>query len=616
MNLSRRFDLLISTSLILITFALYWQLSTHDFVIIDDNAYVTHNEHVKKGLSIKNIKWAFTTFHAEFYHPLTWLSLMLDSHLFGVTPGGYLFTNLLLHTFNSIILFIVFRSMTGTVWRSAFVAALFAIHPLNVESVAWIAMRKGLLSTFFAFLTIWCYICYNKNPSFLRYFLLVFLFLTGLLAKPMLVTLPFVLILIDFWPLHRLRSPSCDKYKGISITVSFVEKMPLFLISFLISTITFYAQKTGAGLVPLKTIPLSGRIANAIVSYVEYLKKMFWPSELTFFYRQNPDLNLSYVSFSILILVVITVFTTKMIHYHPHLFFGWLWYFGTLFPVIGLIKIGEFAMADRYAYMPLVGLFVAVSWGFETFMQNWRFKIAGRITGAVVILALLSFVTLKQIGYWKNSVTLFSHSIDITENNYLAHWGLAHAYTKNGKIEQSIKHIKEAIRIKPERIIYRNFLGRLLINSGNFEESISVLNKAIKVKSDFPNTYYNLGLANTALGHYDQAINNFSDAIRVKSKVFKNLKKSDPTKPGSEFEVALIFEREKQIDRAIDRYHEILELNPKLLKARQRLALLCSQRGEKIKALSLFGISPSLDWLKSAAAKGFENWASANFDKL
>ncbi len=608
MNPSRRFDLFICIALIFATFAIYWQLSTHDFVIIDDPVYVSNNEYVKKGLTIQSVKWSFTTFFAEFWHPLTWISLMLDTQLYGVMSGGYLFTNLLFHTLNSILLFFVFRKMTGAIWQSAFVAALFALHPLHVESVAWIAMRKDVLSTFFAFLAILSYIFYLDNLKKAKYFFMIFFFILGLMAKPMIVTLPFVLILIDFWPIKRLQLSTEDRINTLLIKRSFFEKIPLFLIALVISIVTYYAQKTGGGVVPLKAVSLSGRIANAVVSYTGYIEKMVWPNQLAVFYPFNADLPVSHVGLSLIVFLLISYFAVKLYKQYPYIIFGWLWYLGTLFPVIGLVKIGDFSMADRYTYVPLIGLFTAISWGIPSLLKNWKFKKIGLILGVGMIFTLLSFVTFKQVGYWKDSVTLFRHAIHVTENNYLAHWGLGNALSRNEKIDEAIEHFKEAAHIKPKRVDFHNDLGRALAQSGRFEESISSSKQAIKLKPDYANAYFYLGLAMVGLGRYDKALDNFFEAFRLWKGGPDTINPLVSKEIDFLYKQALKLEEEGKIELAISQYVKLLHLDPYWHPATYRLARLYIEKGKYQNALSLFEIKISPEWLKTAAEKGYSNW--------
>ncbi|OGP56746.1 MAG: hypothetical protein A2V65_09825 [Deltaproteobacteria bacterium RBG_13_49_15] len=608
MKPSNRIEVLISIFFIIAIFILYWQSFKHDFVFIDDNAYVTDNPNVKSGLSVHNIKWAFTTFSAEFWHPLTWLSLMVDTQLFGVIPGGYLFTNILLHIFNSIFLFFIFNNMTGAIWRSAFATALFALHPLHVESVAWISMRKDVLSTFFAILTIWSYNRFVNDSKKANYLLTMSFFIAGLMAKPMFVTLPFVLILIDLWPLHRCRLLLRGEKIELSLLLIFWKKIPLFLISAIFVVITYHAQNIGGGIVPLEDLSLSDRIGNAIISYSRYIGKMLWPKDLAFFYPLDLDLPLTYVILSLTLLISMTVLAVMLFRHHSYLIAGWLWYLITLLPVIGIIKIGDFAMADRYTYFPLIGLSIIISWGIPTLTNNWKFSRPLLISSAVLCTISLSFISYRQIGTWKDSTALFKNAISSTERNFLAHWGIAHVLAGEGKMKEAAMHFQKAVLIKPEKPIFHNDLGRTLIVLGEFEEAASSFKQAIKKRPKYTEAYYYQGLAMTALYRYLDAIDSLSKAIQLHQddqKISKTISCPDIDSLNMK---PLTLKNKEEIYHTIGQYEKVLYFNPHCPLARQHLAHLYVILGKYEYALSLFKIKISTDWLKKAAEKGFQRW--------
>ena len=365
----------ICLTLALATLISYSQVLNHDFIDFDDDMYVTRNENVQKGLTWQNIKWAFTTNQAYNWHPLTWLSHMLDCQLFGLKPAGHHFTSVLFHIANTLLLFLVFKSMTGNLWRSAFVAALFALHPLHVESVAWIAERKDVLSTLFWLLTMAAYVRYVRKPGPKWYLLTILAFAMGLMAKPMLVTLPFILLLLDYWPLARFQFGQNIKDTEWKILYRlFVEKIPLFIITIITSVITFIVPK-GSGAVPgLKELSLMPRLTNALISYVKYIEKMFWPSRLAVFYPRAVDAIPTWqILAALLLLLIISGLAVWLARSRKYLLVGWLWYLGILVPVIGLVQVGDQAMADRYTYVSLIGLFIIVVWGLNDLLEKWKY---------------------------------------------------------------------------------------------------------------------------------------------------------------------------------------------------------------------------------------------------
>ena len=427
-----RYDFLVCLFLVIATLAVYWQVRNYSFVNYDDHMYVTQNHNVQAGLTLESITWSFTTIQASNWHPLTWISHMLDCQLYGMNPGRHHLTNVLLHILNSLLLFLVFMRMTGKLWQSGFVAALFALHPLHVESVAWISERKDVLSTFFWMLSLWGYLRYVERPGACRYLLLFFLFILGLMTKPMLVTLPFVLLLLDYWPLNRFQfgsSGDCNYSIQRPFDFGLVwEKTPLFLLAAVSSVMTYIVQKSGGAVNSLATIPFHDRIANAIVSYVSYIGKMIWPDNLAVFYPYPKSILLWKVAGAGLLLVVVSVVIFRMVRTKPYFAVGWLWYIGTLVPVIGLVQVGSQGMADRYTYVPLIGIFVIIAWGVPDFMPKWRYKKIGFTVTIAAILAIIMITTRLQIRYWSDSLTLFKHAFEVTTvDNCIVHGKLGEA---------------------------------------------------------------------------------------------------------------------------------------------------------------------------------------------
>jgi tetratricopeptide (TPR) repeat protein len=471
--------LMISLLLILAIIIAYSQVKNFDFVGYDDQEYVTENSRVKKGLTVEGLKWAFTSFHSANWHPITWLSHMLDCELYGLNPMGHHWTNLIIHMANTILLFLVLKLMTGAIWRSAFVAALFALHPLHVESVAWVSERKDVLSTFFGLLTMGAYYYYVKTSGLKNYLLVIIFLSLGLMAKPMLVTFPFVLLLLDFWPLKRFklnndRMLQTDRVTFFGFQGFFrllLEKIPLVIPVVISCILTFLAQKNYGAVQALEALPLINRIANALISYSSYVLKMIWPSSLAVFYPYSKDLPLWKTGMSCLLLLSVFVFVFRTMKAKPYLLVGWLWYIGTLVPVIGLVQVGEQAMADRYTYIPLIGLFIMVSWGMSDLTFKWHYRKIFLGVCAMIILAALTASTFFQTGHWKNGITLFENAIKVSENNYKAQNNLGAAFSPVD-LDKAIFHFKEALKIKPDYVMALYNLGTALSDKGNYDEAV------------------------------------------------------------------------------------------------------------------------------------------------
>jgi len=477
------------------TFCVYSQVQDHEFVSYDDPLYTyPPNQNVKAGFNSKSVKWAFTTMYSEEWSPVNWLSHILDHQLSGMNPKGHHLTNLFFHTANALLLFIVLHRMTGALWQSAFVAAIFAFHPLNVESVAWLAGRKNVLSTFFGLLTIYAYIGYAAKKTIRRYSLVFLFFALGLMSKSMLVTLPFVLLLLDYWPLERLKfskesdcskTVNTSKANGQKVLRLVGEKIPLFLLSVVCSILNFVAA---TALLQAFSIPLKERIIHSLITYLAYLQKMFWPSKLSHFYPY-PENDLSVVQgiFCGMALVGITFISIRLIRKAPYFVVGWFWYLGTLVPVIGIfVQAGWAGMADRYTYIPLVGIFIIIAWGFPELISNWRHKKKVLVTLAIIVIPSLMMVSWVQVSYWKNDIVLYKHAIDVAENKYP---GLAKTY---------------------------NNLGIALFAKQENEEAISYYKMAIKLNPNYTNAHYNLGIVLLQKGEMKEAAHHFRETIELR----------------------------------------------------------------------------------------------------
>ncbi|MGD0571749.1 MAG: tetratricopeptide repeat protein [Sedimentisphaerales bacterium] len=503
--------LLICILLAAVTFVVYLPVRNYSFLFYDDNVYVSDNAQVKVGLNWHGIKWAFTTGYGSNWHPLTWLSLMLDCELFGVKSGPMHIVNVLFHIANSILLFLVLARMTKGLWQSAFIAGLFALHPLHVESVAWVAERKDVLSTLFWLLTMLAYAWYVERPSARRYIAVPVLFAIGLLAKPMLVTLPFVLLLLDYWPLGRTGGQITeDGRQKASLKRLIIEKIPLIVLSAASSVITFLVQRAGGSMLSIYAVHFSERISNAIVSYVSYISKMFLPVGLAILYPHPANrIPAAKALICAAILILITIICLYYARRRKYLLVGWLWYLGTLVPVIGIVQVGSQGMADRYTYIPLIGLFLIIAFaGAELLKKISMGTIAAGVT-AGVILSACGITATAQVRHWKDSLTLFKHAIDVTENNYLVENNYANVLSNLGRNEEALTHLVEALRFLPDSPEMHSNFGNILKKTGKFDQAIEQYEIALKLNPDFSLARYQLGVTLAAKGDYEGAIKQY-----------------------------------------------------------------------------------------------------------
>jgi predicted negative regulator of RcsB-dependent stress response len=517
----RQRNLVIWLGLVLATAAVYWPVRHFGFVNYDDQSYVYENPHVQRGLSLEGIAWSFSTDSEANWHPLTWLSHMLDCQLFGLNAGGHHLVNLLFHLVSTLLLFHILSRMTAAPWRSAFVAALFALHPLHVESVAWIAERKDVLSALFWMLTMWAYVRYAETLHASRsslgvwYGLSLFFFTLGLMAKPMLVTLPFVLLLLDYWPLGRTRwtdSVTGEKEK-VTLGRLLLEKLPFFALTIVSCGLTLWAQRAGGAVESVEHLPISGRIANALVSYARYLGKAFWPDGLAVFYPFE-KLPLEGIMGAGAILLGVSIWAVWNVRRKPPFVVGWLWYLGTLVPVIGLVQVGSQAMADRYSYLPLIGVFIMMAWSLpNSVMERPRLRLLVAVA-AVVLLSICAVLSRRQLSYWQNSITLFEHALAVTGPNDVAHLNLGNAFLTTGRIPDAIAHYEQALRVKPAEA--HGNIGSALMRLGRVQEAIGHFEQALLAKPDYAEAHYNLGLALAQLGNLSEAIKHWEQALQIK----------------------------------------------------------------------------------------------------
>ncbi len=515
-KLNSLYQFWICLALILVVAAIFWKVCRYDFIYNDDPIYVSQNPNIQAGITLKAVKWAFTTDYAGMYHPLTWLSHMLDWDIFGNDAGGHHFTNLVFHIANTLLLFVVLAQMTHSLWQSAFVAALFALHPLHVESVAWVSERKDVLSTFFFLLTLWAYVRFVDRPQIANYLLVVVFLACGLLSKPMVVTLPFVLLLLDYWPLDRVGPKRKNTDKRYSLGYLFIEKIPLFAMIFILGIVTFIAQQRGQAVRPLEEYSFPVRLANAFISYLQYIYKMIWPAQLAFFYpHPRQDVSVVYTVVSFLFLLIVTVFVVLFAKKHRYLVTGWFWYLGTLVPVIGLIQVGAQAMADRYSYNTLTGIFIIIAWGVPDLLAKWpRLKTALRVS-SLVILAALAVQTYRQQQYWKDTITLSQHAIKVTNNNYIAYGAIADTLLQQNKFADALPFYDKALQIVPGFSDLRLNFSIALAQSGKLAEAVKECEEILLVQPGNAVAHNNLGIILVRQGKFDEAAKHFSQAVRI-----------------------------------------------------------------------------------------------------
>lgn len=612
-------SLLISMLLILAILVAYGQARNIDFVGYDDELYITENLNVQEGLTVKGLNWAFTTFYSANWHPLTWLSHMIDCELYGLNPMGHHWTNLILHMANTILLFLVLKLMTGTIWRSAFVAALFALHPLHVESVAWVSERKDVLSTFFGLLMIGAYYHYVKTPDVKYYLMVMVLFSLGLMAKPMLVTFPFVLLLLDYWPLKRFQfkndlsvhsaGGAFTAFQGFFRLI--LEKIPLFIPVVISCVLTFLAQKSGGAVKTLAGLSLKLRITNALVSYVSYILKTIWPSNLSIFYpHPGSGLPAWRISGAVLVIVVAIFLSIRSLKKYPYIMVGMFWYLVTLIPVIGLVQVGNQAMADRYTYIPLIGFFIIVVWGISDLSLKWRYKkiFLGILT--VIILLVMVVCTSYQLSYWKNGITLFEHAIEATENNYKAQNNLGTAYA-SVDIDKAIFHYKEALKIKPDYVTSLYNLGTAILKKGNYDEAALYFTKALKIDPRRAGARLNLANVLSEQGRYDEAISHYNEIMKADSNNtdarmnlanmlfiqgkydeavshYNEIIKTDSENADVHCNLAYVLSAKGKLDEAVLHYNEAITIQPKHEKAHYNLGNIMLKQGRLKKAFAHF----------------------------
>jgi tetratricopeptide (TPR) repeat protein len=520
-KISRRWLRLgICISLAVLTWVVFGQMLQDDFINYDDPRYVYENTNITNGLTIGGIAWAFTHIHSMNWHPLTTISHMLDCQLYGLKPGAHHFTNVLLHSIAAILLFLVLQRMTGgpsrtgSIWRSAFVAAVFAIHPLRVESVAWIAERKDVLSGVFFMLTLLTYFRYVRLPSIGHYLTVIFMFALGLMCKPMLVTLPFVLLVLDYWPLKRVRSQKSELRSQRNLLALVVEKLPLVALSVVSSVVTFAAQRGAVGWT--EQLPVWARINNAVVTYAAYMWQMLWPVKLAVFYpHPESRLPLWEIILCLLLLIGITAAAVVLRKPRPYFITGWLWYVGMLVPVIGLVQVGWQGRADRYTYLPQIGLYIAITWGVADVTAAWRWRREILTAGTAIVVALLSWRASVQASYWRDSETLFTHALAVTSNNDVAENNLGIVYLQKGRLDAAISLLQAAVDLRADNSPAQENLAKALLQKGQVSEALLHYRKLLELQPDNMEVHNIVGSVLIQQGRISEAVEEWQKVLLI-----------------------------------------------------------------------------------------------------
>ena len=569
--LGRHTHILVALALVVLTLVAFWPMLHLQFVGSDDEQYIVSNPRVQTGLNAESIRWAFRSTYASNWHPLTWISHMVDCRLFGLNPLGHHAVNLLLHTLNVLLLYSVLRRMTGSTWKSAFVAAVFAAHPTHVESVAWTAERKDVLSTLFWMLTMWAYTRYAERPGLGRYSLVALSMALGLMCKPTLVTLPIVLLLMDYWPLRRLsfgkECPPIARWRLVT------EKLPLLALSLASSIVTYNAQRD-AMVSAFGPLALTARLDNALLSYVAYIGKLFWPVNLAAFYP-HPGLSIPMwrIAVSTLILAFITFIAFGPARSRPYLKVGWLWFLGTLIPMIGIIQVGKAAMADRYTYVPYIGLSIMVAWGLGDLLRGRRDdetapSLAPIVCATVAIFAMIGG-TWYQLRFWSNEFTLFSRAVEVTKNNDFSHIHVGLYLADHGKLDEAAQHYATALKINPYSDRAHNNLGNVYLRQGRLDAALREYQAALDLQPRSSVGHFNVGLVLEAKGFADQAASEYRKALEVQ-----------PDHTGARIYLCNILGRQGKMAEVVSYCEEEVKIFPDSAEAHQRLGLALSKAGK------------------------------------
>lgn len=587
--------LLAGAALAVLVALIYGQVPGHDFVRFDDGPYVYENAVVQRGLTLDGIRWALTAFHASNWHPLTWLSHMLDCELYGLDPGAHHVSAAAIHALTAVLLMVTLSYLTGAFWRSLLVAALFAVHPLRVESVAWISERKDLLAGMFWVLTMLAYGSYARRPGAVRYIATLACVTLALLAKPMAVTLPFVLLLLDYWPLGR--------FDGVlPPTRLWLEKLPLFAASVASAAITVAAQSAGGSISSGDLLKLPVRIVHAMVGYVWYLRKSVWPSGLAFYYP-HPALPsgrypTSMVALGLLCgigLGALTFVVVRTARRRPYLLTGWLWYLGTLLPVIGLIQVGSHSVADRYAYVPLIGVYVMIAWGLAELL-SWRPAWRPLVYAAAgVLIVAFSVVAYKQVAHWRDSRALFTRAIEVTADNYLALNGLGRVLRAEGDLQGALEYQQAALRVAPHFAAAHADVGLVYKEMGNMEAAIRHYVEALRLRPIDATTHSNLGNAYYRSGDLERAAASYREALRI-----------DPQHASAYSNLGNVAFRQGDLAAAAELYERALALRPEHADAHRNLGVVRERQGRLEEAIHHYRAALRLDPDRAEVAEHLE----------
>jgi tetratricopeptide (TPR) repeat protein len=599
-----RRTVIIGAALSAVTLAVFWPLIHHDFISYDDAIYITENPHVRSGFTWENFTWAFQTGHGGNWHPITWLSHMLDVQIFGVNPGWHHLISAGFHTANTLLLFLLLKGLTKATWRSAVVAAFFAFHPLHVESVAWAAERKDVLSAFFGLLCLWSYGKYAElsgAQSLTRqrlgwYGLALFFFAFGLMSKPMLVTFPFVMLLLDFWPFRRFAladpvaqdanlpkfesPPTRDLRSSFSysaIRPLLIEKLPFFALTIASCVATVLAQSGGGAVVPTAVLPLGQRVCNALIACAGYLEKTFWPTRLALFYPLHGEAPEEAVVVAGVSLCCMTALVFWRAARNPYLLVGWLWFLGMLVPTLGLVQVGMQQMADRYTYLPLIGVFVMLVWELTELLTALRVWTAVQASAAGLGVAVCGVLASRQIGYWQDTESIFGHTLKVTHDNYVALSNHGMAVFKKGRVAEAIQDYKAAIALAPELDVARTSLGEALVQQGKYDEAIEQFTKVLELEPANPAARLQLGVALSRQGKLDEAVEAFSEVLR-----------QNPDDVGAHNNLGNVLSMQGRNEAALEHFAEAVRLQPAHASAQNNLAIVCKKLGRTDRAIACY----------------------------
>lgn len=625
-NASRRhLGIILAAGLAALTIATFWPVKDCRFLNYDDTTYVTENQTVQKGLTWENVKWAFTTEFFDNWHPITWFSHMLDVQLFGVNPGAHHAMSVFYHTINTILLFFALRALTRRDWESAFVAALFSVHPLHVEAVTWIAERKEILCTGFFFAALWAYASFVRKKSHAFYCLTLGLFALALMAKPMAVTLPFVLLLLDYWPLER--------FAPAAIRRLLLEKLPFLFFSVASSLEILRLQHAGKEVLPLNILSISHRIETAAIGYSRYLGKTFWPSNLAIFYPYPQHWPILKIIPAFLLLIGVTLLVGMQAKKRPYVLVGWLWFLGTLVPVIGLLQVSWQSLADHYSYLPTTGIFIAVVWAIADLARSSQTRKPLYAGGAAAALSVCVLITTLQIPKWKSSETIFAHAFAVTQDNFVAHINYGSALLEQSRYAEAIPHFEEALRIIPTAALVERDLGISLLRLNRNSEAIPHLRRAVRLRPDYSAAWEVLGTALLQTAP-DDALQCFAEAVRIDpgngsahygfgnallmggreneaASQFRKAIELLPSYTQAHNNLAIALTNLGQIEPAIAEFRETLRLRPEHAKAHYNLGSLLADRNQMQEAVAEFGHAKRI-----AAAAGDSEFASVIQDHI